>query len=95
MSVEAYQDKTNIELVAAVWGMTPQNPEAVAVDRLLGARYAADETQGTAALVAATQALVAATQRLGTVTYWLVSGTVLMGLAATIDVLLKLTKGFH
>jgi hypothetical protein len=38
---------------------------------------------------------VSATKRLGTITIWLVGGTLLMGLAAVADVVLKLKGALH
>jgi hypothetical protein len=90
------------ELVASVWTMTPQNPQAVSVDRLLRLRKMESEQAGTEALVAATKALVAttdklvtATERLGSVTWWLMLGTALLGATAAADFVLKLIRGAH
>jgi hypothetical protein len=46
-------------------------------------------------MVEATQQLVRATQRLGKVTWWLVAGTALMGFAAAVDVVLRVTRSVH
>jgi hypothetical protein len=84
------------------WGMTPMQlvdlrrslsagvPEAYALDRIIEFKIAESDAKGNANLVASTDKLVAATQRLGTVTVWLVAGTLLMGLAAVADAVLKL-----
>lgn len=69
-------------------------PELTAIERLLRVRVSEAEATGSRGMVDATQH-VKATQRLGAVTWWLVAGTVRMGLAAMIDVALKLTKVVH
>ena len=93
--LEEYDAMSDRELTEKVWMLTPQNPAAVSIDRLLRIRASEREAEGAHALVAATKDLVAATKRLGTVTWWLVAGTLLMGLAAGTDVVLRLIKGMH
>ncbi len=95
MSTENYDAMTDRELIDKVWLHAPGNPGALSVDRLLRMRASQREAEGSANLVASTDKLVAATHRLGTVTWCLVAGTILMGLAAALDVLLKLMKGVH
>ena len=74
-------------------------PEAISVDQTIewknAQEIAKSDAEGNARLVASTDNLVGATQRLGTMTVWLVIGTILMGLAAGTDVVLKLLKVAH
>jgi len=90
MLYEDYKDLPDLEVIRKTWGQAVTNPGAASVDRLLRLRTAERDADTSAKLVASTDSLVAATKRLGTVTWWLVGGTVLMGLAAGTDVLLKL-----
>jgi hypothetical protein len=73
-------------------GHTQDQP---AMDRLLQVRFSERAGQENEKLVTSTNKLVQATHRLGTVTWWLVGGTILLGLAAATDVVMKLIKGVH
>jgi hypothetical protein len=95
MSTEDLDAMTDRQLIGYVWLHAPGNPTVHSVDRLLRMRASQREAEGSANLVASTEKLVAATHRLGTMTVWLVVGTILMGLAAGADVLLKLLKVAH
>jgi hypothetical protein len=70
-------------------------PEQRALDRFLEVRFSEHAGEENARLVESTNKLVAATHRFGTVTWWLAGGTILLGLSAAIDVVLKIAKGAH
>jgi hypothetical protein len=63
--------------------------------RLLEVRFSERAGEENARLVESTNKLVSATHRLGSVTWGLVGGTILLGLAAATDVVLKIAKGAH
>jgi hypothetical protein len=73
----------------------PGPPEGLLLDRMIDVRIADSDAEGSANLVASTDKLVSATHRLGTMTGWLVGGTLLLGVSAATDVILKLVRGAH
>ena len=90
MAPDQFDGMSDKELIEQVWGMVPQNPTAVSVDRLLRWRQAEREAERSNAMVTATEQLVATTERLvtatgrlGRVTWWLMFSTVLLVLVAT------------
>ena len=92
--VDRWDPLPDRELIAR--GIAEGNtPEQRALDRLLEVRFSERAGEENAKLVESTNKLVEATHRLGTVTWWLVGGTILLGLAAATDVLMKLVKGVH
>jgi hypothetical protein len=89
--IENWDGLSDRELIARMlFEGGPQSPQQIAASRLLDVRFAERAGQENAKLVQVTQDLVDATRRLGTITAWLVAGTFLLGLAATLDVLMKL-----
>lgn len=64
MAPAEFDDKTDNQLIEGVWGMVPQNPIAVTVDRLLRWRQAERDAEGSKAMVAATEKLVSTTEKL-------------------------------
>ena len=93
--IEQYDSLTDREVMDKVAMSAEASPPALLADRLLRVRASEREAEGNAKLVTSTDRLVASTHRLGTVTWWLVGGTFLLGLAAATDVLLKIMKGVH
>jgi hypothetical protein len=87
-------------------GITPQTPDSVSIRTVIENRLAEEQIQvAEKQLLAAaknaeagdhlaelTGALVAATRRLGTVTWYLVAGTFLLGASAAVDVILKIIR---
>ena len=95
MPLDEWWDRTPKGLVELRRSFGAGTPDAIAVDRIIEWKIAEADAEGSAKLVSSTDKLVGATQRLGTMTLWLVGGTVLLGLAAATDVFLKLMKGVH
>jgi hypothetical protein len=82
------------ELIAR--GLVEGNtPEQTAISRLLQVRFSERTGVENEKLVHSTNKLVDATQRLGTVTWWLVAGTILLGIAAGTDVVMKIIHGAY
>src|SRR5437868_958082 len=86
MPLEAWWNKTPEQLVELRHSLSAGTPDAITVDRMLELRIAKSQAEGSDKLLASTDKLVAATHRLGTVTWWLVAGTFLLGLSAAVDV---------
>jgi hypothetical protein len=74
---------------------SPGNPMLDRINTAIQVRLAEQQDEASNKLVTSTDKLVAATQRLGTVTWWLVAGTFLLGLSAGVDVALKLMGRTH
>src|SRR5438046_10447115 len=90
MPLEAWWNKAPEQLVELRHSLSAGTPDAITVDRMLELRIAESQAEGSDKLLASTtDKLVAATHRLGTVTWWLVAGTLLLGLSAAVDVILK------
>ena len=95
MPLETWWKMTPEQLVELRHSLSAGTPDAITVDRMLELHFARWQTEGNAKLLASTDKLVAATHRLGTVTWWLVGGTILLGVSATMDFVFKLIKGMH
>jgi len=70
-------------------------PDAIAIDRIIELKIARSQADASDKLLTSTDKLVNATHRLGTVTWWLVAGTFLLGISAAVDVIFKIIKGAH
>lgn len=90
---EDFENLTDLQMIRRTWDSAITNPGAVSVDRLLRLRASEREAEASVKMVESTDRLVAATARLGEVTWWLVVATLILGIAAVIQLVVMLYLG--
>ena len=95
MAIEDWMKLPPPELIKLRHNVGGTTPDGFTINRILEHQHAKQTSEDSGRLVASTNKLVAATHRLGTVTWWLVAGTFLLGASAAVDVILKIIRGAH